>query len=512
MPPDMSEWLPPGHLVWFVLEVVEQLDTAELHRRHRRAGPGRAAYDPEMLLALLLYAYAVGERSSRRIERLCSDHVAFRVVCAQDAPDHTTIARFRAVHEEVFAGLFTQVLTLCAQAGMGRLGVVAVDGTKIAANASAGANRTEKSLRAEAERILAEAAAVDAVEDEQFGDARGDELPEELADPAGRRDRIRRCLQQIEADQQAAQHLDEDQRARAEDYTRRIEAGESPCGPPPRGIDKLRVARARLARTKRRIEQAESERERRNATRCYYFASADLKKLEQQAAPGGRDTPPADNTSERGCSSHESGSGQRANVTDPDSGLMPTRQGWIQGFNAQIVVSDDHLILATGLTQAPGDTASFEPMMRAAVAAADTIGAHRPDDTKQDANGIGTILADAGYLSNHNLTADGPDRLIALGKSHRLRQGARDNPACGPPPADASPIEQMSHRLRTPEGEKTYRRRSATVETVIAHLKDQVGVRRFSRRGIKAATSELDLAATVANLLKLHKAVTPQAG
>lgn len=193
---------------------------------------------------------------------------------------------------------------------------------------------------------------------------------------------------------------------------------------------------------------------------------------------------------------------------------MPTRNGWTQGFNAQIVVSDDHLILATRLTQDPTDTASFEPMMHAAVAAAEMIDAQRPPGTNDDdhGDGIGTILADAGYLSNDNLTADGPDRLIALGKSHRLHQDARNHPACGPPPDDASPTQQMSHRLRTPEGEQTYRRRSATVETVIAHLKDQVGLRRFSRRGVKAATSELELAATVANLLKLHKAVVPAAG
>lgn len=374
-----------------------------------------------------------------------------------------------------------------------------------------GPNRTEKSLRAEAERILAEAAAVDAAEDAQFGEARGDELPEELADPASRRDRIRRCLEQIEAAQRAGEQLDEDQRARAEDYTRRIEAGESPCGPPPRGIDRMRVARARLARTKRRIEQAETERERRNATRCYYFARADLKKLEQQAAVGHPDTLPADNTSTPACGSDEPRGGQQANVTDADSRLMQTRQGWIQGFNAQIVVSDDHLILATQLTQSPADTASFEPMMNAA-AAAETIDAQRPDSIEEQSNGIGTVLADAGYLSNHNLTAEGPDRLIALGKSHRLHQDDRNNPASGPPPDDESPTQQMAHRLRTPEGEQTYRRRSATVETVIAHIKDQVGLRRFSRRGIKAATSELDLAATVANLLKLHKAVTPQAG
>src|SRR5262245_21096427 len=152
MPPDMAEWLPPEHLVWFVLATVEQLDTRVFHRRHPQAGPGRRAYDPDMLLGLLLYAYAVGQRSSRRIEALCSDHVAFRVLCAQDAPDHTTIARFRSVHEDAFADLFTQVLVLCAQAGMGRVGTVAVDGTKIAADASDGATRCEASLRAEAQQ------------------------------------------------------------------------------------------------------------------------------------------------------------------------------------------------------------------------------------------------------------------------------------------------------------------------------------------------------------------------
>jgi transposase len=199
MPPDMCEWLPAEHLVWFVLATVEQLDTQVFHRRHPRAGPGRRAYDPDMLLGLLLYAYAVGERSSRRIETLCATDVAFRVVCAQDAPDHSTIARFRAAHEDAFAGLFTQVLLLCARAGMGRVGTVAVDGTKIAANASAGATRTEVWLRAQAEQIVAEAAQVDAGEDEQFGEARGDELPPELADPHTRAARIRQCLDQIEA-------------------------------------------------------------------------------------------------------------------------------------------------------------------------------------------------------------------------------------------------------------------------------------------------------------------------
>jgi transposase len=188
----MADWLPPDHLVWFILDVVEQLDTRAFHRRGRRGGVGRQGYDPDMLLALLLYAYAVGERSSRRIERLCQDHVAFRVLCGQDAPDHTTLARFRAAHEDAFAGLFAQVLRLSAQAGMVRVGVVAIDGTKIAADAARTANRTPRWLRAEAERvareILTEAGQVDDAEDTAaaVGSGPDDRLPPGMADRRSR--------------------------------------------------------------------------------------------------------------------------------------------------------------------------------------------------------------------------------------------------------------------------------------------------------------------------------------
>jgi transposase len=504
MPPDMCEWLPAEHLVWFVLDMVEQLDTQVFHRRHPRAGPGRRAYDPDMLLGLLLYAYAVGERSSRRIETLCATDVAFRVVCAQDAPDHSTIARFRAAHEDAFAGLFTQVLLLCARAGMGRVGTVAVDGTKIAANASAGATRTEVWLRAQAEQIVAEAAQVDAGEDEQFGEARGDELPPELADPHTRAERIRACLEQIDAASKQAQEADDAERARAEDYLQRLEAGESPRGGPPRGVDPVRAARARLAREQARARNAETDRARRSALRCIRLAKAQLHKAEQDApAEDGRESDP-----QRGDSADPAKPGGRANVTDPDCRLMPTRNGWVQGFNAQIVVSDDHLILATALTQNTGDARSFEPMMHAAVEATDLLDQHRPSpEDNQDRAGIGVMLADAGYLSWHNLTLDGPDRLIALGKNRDLHRQATYNPATGPPPEQADAMQQMGHRLRTKQGQRTYRRRGATVETIIAHLKDRIGLRRFSRRGLNAATSELHLSASVVNLLRLHATV-----
>ncbi len=195
--PNMADWLAGDHLVWFVLDVVEQLDTSALHVDRRTGGVGRAGYDPDMLLALLIYAYATGQRSSRRIERLCADHVAYRVLCAQDAPDHTTIARFRAAHDEVFVGVFAQVLRLCAQAGIVQVGVIAIDGTKVAANASRSANRSQQWVREQADRIaeatVAEAAAVDAAED-AAEEAAGAEArpPAELGTRAGGRPRSRR--------------------------------------------------------------------------------------------------------------------------------------------------------------------------------------------------------------------------------------------------------------------------------------------------------------------------------
>jgi transposase len=201
--PSVRDWLPAGHLAWFVLEVVERLDLDAFYGHYRADGSGRPAHDPAMMVALLVYAYAVGERSSRRIERRCVEDVAFRVIAANRAPDHTTIARFRARHAPRLAGLFVQVLALCAKAGMVKVGTVAVDGTRMAANAGLGANRTYAAIRAEVARILAEADAVDAAEDEQFGDARGDELPDELADPRSRRARLDQAQRELEAEQAA---------------------------------------------------------------------------------------------------------------------------------------------------------------------------------------------------------------------------------------------------------------------------------------------------------------------
>jgi transposase len=195
MPPSVAEWLPEGHLGWFVLDLVDQFDLSLFRDRYRVDGRGGAAYDPAVMVAVLVYAYCVGDRSSRRIERRLVEDVAYRVVAANAQPDHATLARFRAEHEAAIEGLFAQVLALCVMAGLVKAGVVALDGTKIEAAASMQANKDEQALsramRREARRILEEAAAIDAAEDAQFGDARGDELPEALADRSQRLARLR---------------------------------------------------------------------------------------------------------------------------------------------------------------------------------------------------------------------------------------------------------------------------------------------------------------------------------
>src|SRR5512132_3715891 len=167
LPPSLREWLPEGHLAWFVIDAVAQLDLSLFYAAYRVDGHGRAAHDPAMMVALLLYCYAIGERSSRRIERRCIEDVATRVICANQVPDHTTIARFRQRHETALAELFGEVLALCAEAGLVRVGVIAVDGTKVHANAS---ERTTRSYEEIAREILEDAAALDAEEDERFGD------------------------------------------------------------------------------------------------------------------------------------------------------------------------------------------------------------------------------------------------------------------------------------------------------------------------------------------------------
>src|SRR4051794_31233110 len=195
MPPSLRDWVPEGHLVWTVLEAVGELDLSAIYADYRDDGRGRPAYEPSMMVALLLYAYARGNRSSRGIERACVEDVAYRVVAGNLVPDHSTIAEFRCRHERALGEVFSGVLGLCARAGLASIGVVAIDGTKMSANASVNANRDFGQI---AREILEEAAETDRREDELYGERRGDELPEQLRTREGRRKALREAKERLE--------------------------------------------------------------------------------------------------------------------------------------------------------------------------------------------------------------------------------------------------------------------------------------------------------------------------
>jgi transposase len=507
LPPDMREWLPAGHPVWLVIRVVEQhLDTGALHAARRTGGAGAAGYDPDMLLTLLVWAYAHRVTSSRRIEALCGTDVAFRVICAGQVPDHVTIARFRAGLGSAAGALFDQVLVLCARLGMGQLGLVALDGMKIAASAGKSANRTEERLRELAAAIAAEHERTDAAEDALFGPGvRGDEVDPELADPRTRDQRIAAALAGLEAERQAAQ-AERDRLAGA--CLAKVAAGQPVCGHIPAEAD-VAAAQLRLEQALAAQQAKVGEFRRRQAAKIAATgaglarrppappdggkhvkeAAAALDRARKRAAERERKT--ADKDKGKG------GPGPVRNLTDPHSRLMPTRQGFIQGYNTQNLASSDGLILATRLTTSTTDTPWLAPMLAAAGRAAKLIAAHRPGGGEP----IGLLLADAGYLSEANLTLDGPDRLIAVGKTRGLARAAADPRRSGGT-ARGPAVLAMAARLTTEPAIAAYKQRGHIAETPHGHIKHNMGFRQLSVRGLPRATAEWMLTATVHNLFK----------
>lgn len=520
LPPSMLDWLSDEHLVWFVIAAIERLDTAAFHRRAKLGGVGRRGYHPDMLLTLFVYAMAHGESSSRRIERLCHTDVAFRVICAQDVPDHTVLARFRKNHEAALTALLTESLVLAAELGMVSLGVVAFDGTKIAANASKDANRGEAHLRKLAAEFVEKVAATDEAEDALFGeDNRGDELPQPVRDRTHRGERITQALDQIAARRRAAEQVQRAQAERARAYERAVAEGATRSGRYPKGTDRVAMAKARwqreCAKAQARYDQKQARRGERpragakpvppdehsyvrkakaayDAARAAATASTDAG---DPAATSAADATGAGEPTTTGTTAER----VKANLTDPQSRLLKTRHGWIQGYNCQTATSDDEFIISARATTDTNDVEQFIPTMNDVTATAE----HLATSTGRDDLTVGTMVGDAGYDSADNLAADGPDRLIADGKRRAVDQRAATDPATGDPPDDASPRERMNHRLRTPEGHALYKRRAPMVEAPNAWLKDGRGLRRFARRGLPAVQAELSLACAVTNLLKL---------
>lgn len=547
MPPSVREWLPEGHLAFFVLDVVAELDLDGFYAAHRLDGRGGCVYDPAMMLGVLLYAYCTGERSSRKIERRLAEDVAYRVVASNMQPDHATLARFRRRHQDAIGELFGQVLGLCVKAGLVDAGIIAIDGTKIAANASFFANRDQKALSAElaqpgpagatpategkdhppgkgarevAQQILAEAEAIDAAEDAEHGDRRGDELPPSWSGGRGRRERIRAALDELQAQ-------------KARDYETRMAERAAKEADPARGGRKL----------------------------------TGPKPSQQRATRAGA---------------------RRANTTDPHSRVIAqASKGVIQGYNAQAAATTGHVVVAADVTASSNDQPSFLPLARAAssnLAVAGHPGA------------VGTFVADAGYWTAANATTDvGADVLIAtkvgswrradkpdddkllvlarvnrgelsqreagklLGVSYTWvrdmtkryfgTEGQRVTRRAEPEPEEWIPViervargelskraardlldisdgrvntmlthirgeavdpviarKAMNTKLADPANKKIYKKRAATIEPVFGNIKGNLGYRRFARRGRAAVHSEWRLICSAHNLLKLHTA------
>jgi transposase len=443
LPPDLRDWLDDDHLAWFVIEAIEELDLAPFYASYRADGHGRAAHEPKMMVTLFAYAYAVGERSSRGIERRCREDVAFRVICANQAPDHATIARFRVRHEEALAGLFGQVLGLCGKAGIVDVGVIAVDGTKLAANASDGAIRPYEQIAAE---ILAEAGRIDATEDELHGDARGDELPAQLTTRGGRRAWLRQAKEELERE-----------RAASPEPVRRNRA------------ERLETCHRRLTEDWRAERQA-------NQTYEAYRARGVMKDGRPFGSPPKPYSPP------------EAPEG-KINTTDPDARRMKFGRNFMPAYNAQAVTTSEQIIVAAEITTKGGDFEELDPMISAAERELKSAGVEESP---------GVVLADAGYWSNDHIDSLRERGMTPIVAADTTRNRPRKNRLGGP-------YDFMRRVMATEAGGALYSKRQCMVEPVFAQIKTNRRIDRFKRRGRAAARSEWRLIAATHNLLKLHR-------
>jgi transposase len=444
LPPDLHDWLEEDHLAWFVIEAIEELDLEDFYASYRADGHGRAAHDPKMMLTLITYAYAISERSSRGIERRCREDVAFRVICANQVPDHATIARFRVRHEQALSDIFGQVLGLCAKAGLVRTGVVAVDGSKFAAAASDRAVSTYEKI---AEEILAEAGRIDAAEDEIYGEARGDELPKHVARREGRRAWLKEAKRRLDAERAANEE------------------------PVPRAREeRLEICHRRL------VEDWRAERQANRDYEAIYDRGV-RERGKQAMGPGpNRYEPP------------EKPAG-KINTTDPDARRMKFGRNFLPAYNAQAVVTEDQIIVAAAITTEGGDFEQLHPMVAAAERELERAGIdERPE----------VVLADAGYWSNGHIDALRERGMTPIVAPDTTRNRPRKNRRGGP-------YDFMRRVIATERGGDLYSRRQCMVEPVFAQIKSNRGIGRFKRRGEPAVDSEWRLITATHNLLKLHR-------
>jgi transposase len=428
-PPSPRDWLPEDDLVYFLVETVATIDLTSIFAHYERELRGQPPFHPRMMVALLLYCYATGTRSSRKIMRRCQTDVACRVIVGEDVPDFRTISDFRKTHLARPEGLFLEVLKLCALAGSARVGTIALDGTKIKANASRHKamsydrmKEEEKRLAEEIARLMAEAEATDAAEDQTHGrDRRGDELPDELK---RRTDRLAR----IKA---AKALLEERARTEANEEAARREAeGKGPPAKPP-----------------------------------------------SEAVPEPKD---------------------QINFTDPESRIMKaSNKGRDQCGNAQAVANQDQIIISADVTEQTDDKRQAVPMVDQALENLRAAGVKQA---------VEAAVMDTGYYSEANTKALQERKLDPYIATERLKHNQEIPPAPrGRIPGDYTAQQRMARKLRTTKGRATYAKRKGIIEPIFGQIKQVLGFRQFSLRGLASMRGEWRLICTVHNLLKLWR-------
>lgn len=424
--PSLDEWLPKNHLARFIEESVDLMDLTEFYKRYREDGTGSAAYHPKMMVKLMLYSYCEGITSSRTIAKACENQVSFRYLSINQLPGFRTIARFRREHAETLKSLFVEALMMCKRAGLVKMGKVALDGTKLKANAALESNRELEWLEKEVARLLTEAEAVDAEEDARYGeDCRGDEVPEELQ---GKKTRLERLMK---AKEKLAQ-------------------------------EKATMVKERQEKLEKREEEEKESGEKKRG-----------RKPDEQATI----------------------KEPKINLTDEDSRIMKTRQGYVQGYNAQAAVDcETQIIVGQAVTQDCNDKKQLEPMMEIM--------------EEQSGEIAEMVLADAGYCSEANLAleTEKTELFIAVNKEWKTKKAQREEGGPrGRIPQGLTNTQLMERKLLTQRGRKYYYLRGKTVEPVFGQIKTCRGLTTLRLRGKDGADLEWSLWCTTHNLLKLWK-------
>ena len=476
LPPSPVEWLPANRLVFFLLDLAAELDLSVIYAVYAARDPrGVKAYEPRMMVVLLLYAYCVGIPSSRRIERACWEDAAFRVLTGNQQPDHSRISDFRLVHLDALAGLFVQVLRLCQKAGLVSLGNVALDGTKVKANASKHKAmshermlKTEAQLEAEIAALLRKAELIDAQEDARYGKGkRGDELPKELQLRQDRLDALRKARAELEAEAAADHARCREQQARAAEE-QATEAAAAAAEDNDKSDAESEVSAQALAKEAQQAERRDkAARGRAELARRLAIEKAQAAGLSTPDPLSSVDPLAMPSRNLPTTAAGDPKANAQRNFTDPDSHILKGGDGWIQGYNCQAAVDGDHqIIVAMGVSNQASDAPHLQPMVERIVANTSQL----PEK----------LIADAGYCSTGNIEASEQRQLDAYISTSRQEHGKRPRPSRGPGPRDLDARGRMDRKLRSKAGQAIYALRKIIVEPVFGRIK---GARGSGHRG-----------------------------